>query len=306
MHFANSRGLRAAALAVAAWGLFPAASQAQAPGGGWSPFGSLTAVYQGAADLDGGGDYSAFTTILRAGVLGDLGGGKRAGLVLNVDHSDNEFSSPAAFGGAAPWGVVQRYGLAAPLSFTRPDGWSFGLSPSVDWIHEKGADVGESLTWGAIATATRFFPGGNRLGFGLGVFDRPGETRAFPLIIVDWRLSERWRLANPLPAGPTGPAGLELDYQLGGGWNLGLGAAWRTTRFRLSDSGPVPNGVAEEEGVPVFLRATRSFGPGATLYLYAGVVTAGRLSVEDASGQVLREVDFGTAPLFGATFAARF
>lgn len=306
MHFGNSRGVLVAALAVAAWGLCPATSQAQAPGGGWSQFGSLTAVYQGTADLDDGGDYSAWSTILRAGVLGDLGGGRRAGLVFNYDYSDYEFSSPAAFGGIAPWGSVKRYGVAAPLSYTRPDGWSVGLTPSVDWIHESGADVGESLTWGAIATATRFFPDGNRLGFGLAVFDRLEETSVFPLLIVDWRLSERWRLANPLPAGPTGPAGLELDYQLGGGWNLGLGAAWRTTRFRLSENGPVANGVGEERGVPVFLRATRRFGPSATLYLYAGVVTAGRLSVEDASGQVLREVDFDTAPLLGATFSARF
>ena len=125
-------------------------------------------------------------------------------------------------------------------------------------------------------------------------------------MLVDWRLSERWRLANPLPAGPTGPAGLELDYSLGDGWNLGLGAAWRSTRFRLSEDGPVANGIGEESGVPVFLRATRSFGPNATLYLYAGAVTAGSLTVEDTAGRVLREVDFGTAPLLGITFSARY
>jgi hypothetical protein len=304
MHFVNIRRAAGLALVAATCGVLPGLLHAQ--GVGWSTFGSATAVYEGPADLDGGGDYSAWTTILRAGAVGDLGGGKRAGLVFNYAYSDYEFSRPVAFGGVAPWGVVQRYGVAAPLSFTRPDGWSLGLTPSIDWIHEKGADVGESLNWGAIATATRFFPDGNRIGFGLAVFDRLGETSVFPLFIVDWRLSERWRLANPLPAGPTGPAGLELDYRLDGGWNLGLGAAWRSTRFRLGDTGPVANGIAEEEGVPVFLRASRSFGPGATLYLYAGVVTAGRLSVEDASGRVLREVDSGTAPLFGATFSLRF
>jgi hypothetical protein len=85
-----------------------------------------------------------------------------------------------------------------------------------------------------------------------------------------------------------------------------LGAAWRSTRFRLSESGPVANGIGEETGVPVFLRATRSFGPNATLYLYAGAVTAGSLTVEDAAGQVLREVDFDTAPLLGITFSARY
>jgi len=299
--------MRAAALAVAAWGACADAAQAQPSGGGWTSFGSVTAVYQGASDLDGGGDYSAWTGIVRAGAMGDLGGGRRAGVVFNYDYTDYSFSAPAAaFGGMAPWGSVKRYGMAAPLSFTRPDGWSFGLTPSLDWIHENDADEGESLTWGAIATVIRFFPGGNRLGFGLAAFDRLDETSVFPIFVVDWRLSERWRLANPLPAGPTGPAGLELDYQLGGGWNLGLGAAWRSTRFRLSENGPVADGVGEETGVPVFLRATRSFGPRATLYLYAGAVTGGRLTVEDASGQVQREVDFDTAPLLGATFSARF
>ncbi len=306
MHFGNSRGARSAVLVLAAWGACAGAAQAQVPGGGWSQFGSVTAVYQGAADLDGGGDYSAWTGIVRAGVLRDFGGGRRAGLVFNYDYTDYDFSAPAAFGGAAPWGSVKRYGVAAPLSFTRPDGWSFGLTPSVDWIHENSADEGESLTWGAIATAIRSFPGGNRIGVGLAVFDRLEETSVFPLVLVDWRLSERWRLANPLPAGPTGPAGLELDYSLGDGWNLGLGAAWRSTRFRLSEDGPVANGIGEESGVPVFLRATRSFGPNATLYLYAGAVTAGSLTVEDTAGRVLREVDFGTAPLLGITFSARY
>lgn len=306
MRFGDFSGSFMAALGVAACSGWPLAVQAQAGGGVFSPNVSLTLVHQGAADLDGGGDYSVRSAILRAGVQGDLGGGRRAGLVFNAGQSDPDFAAPAAFGGVAPWGSVRRYGVSAPLSLTRADGWSFGLAPSVDWMHEKGADGGKSLTWGAIATATRFRADGNRLGFGLAVFDGLEETSVFPLLVVDWRLSPRWRLTNPLPAGPTGPAGLELDYEWGQGWSLGLGAAWRKTRFRLADSGAAARGIGEERGVPVFLRATRSFGAGATLHLYAGAVTAGRLSVEDATGRVLREVDLGTAPLLGATVSARF
>lgn len=304
MQFRLSRTAVAMALAIVAVGATQA--QAQPQGTGWVPFASVTPVYQGKGDLDGGGNYSAWSTILRAGIQGDLGGGRRAGVVLNYDYTDYAFSSGGAFGAVAPWGAVQRYGVAAPLSFAVGDGWSLGLSPSVDWIHEKGADAGESLTWGAVALATKVFADGNRLGFGLGVFDRLDETSIFPLLIVDWKLSDRWRLVNPLPAGPTGPAGLELDYRFDGGWNLGLGAARRTTRFRLSAAGPVANGVGEERGVPVFLRATRSLGPAVRLNLYAGLVTAGQLRLEDASGNVLRQVDFGTAPILGATLAARF
>jgi hypothetical protein len=150
------------------------------------------------------------------------------------------------------------------------------------------------------------FAGGNRLGFGLGVFERIEKTSVFPLLLVDWKLTDRWRVMNPLQAGPTGPAGLELDYRFDNGWNLGLGAAWRTTRFRLSENGPVPDGIGEERGLPVFLRATHHFGGGMSLVLYAGVIANGQLRVEDAQGNELREVDFDPAPLLAVSFSARF
>ncbi len=77
-------------------------------------------------------------------------------------------------------------------------------------------------------------------------------------------------------------------------------------RFRLSSDGPVPNGIGEERGVPVFLRATHAYGEQMSLSLYAGVITAGQLRVEDSSGNKLTQVDSDTAPFFGATFSARF
>ncbi|MBK8105101.1 MAG: hypothetical protein IPK42_05870 [Betaproteobacteria bacterium] len=62
----------------------------------------MTAVHQGAADLDGGGDYSDWTGIVRApaSLRGD--GGPGAGLVFNYDHTDYDFSRPAAFSARPP------------------------------------------------------------------------------------------------------------------------------------------------------------------------------------------------------------
>ena len=116
MKFTGSICAAAMALLVAASG----AVRAQAPG--WAPFASVTPVYQGKGDLDGGGDYSAWSTILRAGVLGELGDGRRAGVVFNYGYTDYAFSSPTALGGVAPWGAVQRYGVATPLSLALRDG----------------------------------------------------------------------------------------------------------------------------------------------------------------------------------------
>jgi hypothetical protein len=155
-------------------------------------------------------------------------------------------------------------------------------------------------------TAVKVFEDGNQLGLGVAVFDRVEETSVFPFPIVNWRFGRNWRLINPLAAGPTGPAGLELDYEFDSGWALGLGAAWRRTRYRLSESGPVAGGVGEISGAPIFLRARLELGRSATLNLYGGVVAGGKLRVEGPSGNLVREDDFDLAPLVGFNFVGRF
>jgi hypothetical protein len=274
--------------------------------GNWQTFVSLTPFYQGNADLDLGGDFSVGGAILRSGVSKDLDKGNRAGVTLSYDYLDYSFSNSGAFGQVAPWDIVQRYGVSAPLSFEVADGWTVGVAPSVDWFKENGVNTGDSLTWGAIVSGSRRLEGGNRLGVGVGVFDRIEKTSVFPFLAVDWRFGDRWRLINPLPSGPTGPAGLELDYRFDSAWTAGFGAAYRVLRFRLSETGPVRNGVGEESGVPVFVRVTRNFTDQMALHLYGGVVANGKLRVENSSGGLIREEDFNPAPLFGATFGGRF
>ena len=85
-----------------------------------------------------------------------------------------------------------------------------------------------------------------------------------------------------------------------------MAGRFAVTRFRLSETGPVQNGVGEERGMPLFLRATRDLREQMALHLYAGVVVAGELRVDDSSGNNLRKDDFDPAPFFAATFTARF
>jgi hypothetical protein len=68
----------------------------------------------------------------------------------------------------------------------------------------------------------------------------------------------------------------------------------------------VPNGVGEERGLPVFLRATYAVRDQMALHLYGGVVASGELRVEDSGGNTLRKVDFDPAPFVGVTFTGRF
>jgi hypothetical protein len=280
----------------------PAGAQAQSP---WRSFVSVSPVFE-TADLDRGGDVDVSGLLLRAGTVRHFGGGTSAGITLNYDYTDYAFNDPVAFGGAAPWGVVQRYGLTLPFSYGVRDGWVVGVAPSFDWFRENGADSGDALTWGATFSAVKRHANGNVIGVGLGAFDGIEDTSIIPFPIVKWRFGDHWLLRNPLAAGPTGPAGLELDYLFDNGWTLGVGATYRKVRFRLSDSGPTPDGVGEFTGVPVFLRASNTFAGTYTVNLYAGVVAGGELRVEDESGNKLRSEDFDLAPLVGFNMTARF
>ncbi|HRD34555.1 MAG TPA: hypothetical protein PLR02_09895 [Rhodocyclaceae bacterium] len=268
-------------------------------------FASVTPVWQGNTDFDNGGDFEATGLVVRLGTQTRFGEGHRGGISLQYDGIDYDFSRRTPFGGA-PWGNVQRIGLNLPFAFRGENDWTYGVAPSVEWARENGADWSDSLVYGAMFSATRSFAPDKRLGLGLGAYSHIEENRLVPLVIVDWSLNERWRLVNPLPAGPAGPAGLELDYRFDNGWNVGLGAAYRSIRFRLSDHGPVRNGVGEESGVPVFLRASTRFGASSSFFVYAGAVLSGELRVENSNGTKLSDESFETAPLFGATFSTRF
>jgi hypothetical protein len=281
------------------------AAPLRAQDSGWRSFASVSPVFEDAS-LASGGDTNVGGVILRVGTSREIGGGARAGLVVNYDYFNYSFDNPVAFGGVAPWGKLYRYGVSMPVSFTMGEGWVLGITPSFDWFKENGAASSDALAWGATMTAVKVFADGNQLGLGLAAFDRIEETSVFPFPIVNWRFDRHWRLVNPLAAGPTGPAGLELNYEFDSGWALGLGAAWRKTRYRLSESGPVASGVGEISGAPIFLRAKLDLGRSSTLNLYGGVIAGGKLRVEGPSGNLVREDDFDLAPLVGFNFVSRF
>jgi hypothetical protein len=297
--------LRPRRAAVAFLLLLGCASGASAQGSGWQSFVSVSPVFED-ADLDTDGGFSVGGVILRAGTSTGFGNGNRAGITVNYDYFDYSFDDPKAFGGVAPWRILQRTGFSVPLSFAASDGWSLGVTPAFDWFKENGAQSSDALSWGATLTAAKRFPDGNVLGIGLAAFERIEDTSLFPFLIVDWRFSERWRLINPLAAGPTGPAGLELDYLFDNGWTVGVGAAFRESRWRLSASGPVANGIGQISGVPVYLRASRSFDRSITFNAYIGAVANGELRVESPSGNLLRKEEFDLAPLVGLNITARF
>ncbi len=230
----------------------------------------------------------------------------RAGPGLRYGRFDDRFRGAAGLGPAVPWDNVMRAGLSVPISYRGADGWSAEAVPSFDYFREDGASWSDALSWGAMLTVSKQFAVRRRIGLGVGVYDALEETRAFPYLVVDWEFNDRWSVANPLAAGPTGPAGLELRYRFDNNWIVGAGGAYRAYRFRLDDAGLAPGGVGEERGVAAFIHFGRDFGPRYSLDIYAGALLDGELRLDNAAGSELLRTKFDPAPLMGITFTGRF
>lgn len=276
-----------------------------------APGTTTTAAWAGAvqlfkADLDGGGD--AETTGLFAGV----NIGHQFTRVLNVGvtfryaYEDWTFGDPVAFGGVDPWNRIQRPGIALPTTWAFDDSTRLLISPQIEWAYENGASSSDAKNYGAIVALSKTFSRDLTLGIGAGVFDEIDDTKVIPIVIVDWRFAPGWRLGNPLPAGPAGGAGLEVEYQPNDRWDLGVAAAFRNYRFRLDRDGPVPNGIGEHREVPLVFRATWKPDRRTAVDLFAGASFDGRLRVKDENDNTLISEDRDPAWLLGVTVRARF
>lgn len=267
---------------------------------------SITPVYQFAGDLDSGGDAGYAGVLTSVGRTWTLDARSTLRLGLSFDYEDWHFSDMAAFGGMEPWGSLYRVGVSVPYSYTTGNGWRLSFSPTLEYSGESGAELSDALEYGALVSAARRLSPDLTLGLGVGVYARIEQTRAFPFLIVDWRITDRLRLTNPLPAGPAGPAGLEISYALDSAWELGIAAAFRSFRFRLDENGPVPNGVGENAYLPVVARIGYRISDALTFNLYAGAALAGNLRVEDRNGNGIYDEDRDPAGLVGLSVVGRF
>jgi hypothetical protein len=200
---------------------------------------------------------------------------------------------------------VHRAGVGVTFVQRLEGGWRLTATPSAELSGESGAGWGNALAYGAVLSAGKRVGDTLTLGIGAGVFYRLEEVRVFPYLVVDWRITERLRLSNPLRAGPTGPAGLELVRSLPGGWETGIGGAYRSIRFRLDDEGAAPAGVGEVRAIPAWFRLSHRTGP-FLVDAYAGAVLGGKLSVENGQGDGLGSGTYDPAPFAALRLQARF
>ena len=266
-----------------------------------------TSVYQFETGLDQGGDFSVSQIFLGFDATSPVSRKALLTLSLNYNTADYDFSGVPGFTGTAPWNRTQYFGITPRLFIRGADRWNYIVAPTVGWSAETDAALSDGLIYGASFVAAHT-SASRRLTIGpaVGLFRQVERTILFPFLLIHWKITDHFTLANPFRAGPAGPGGLELVYTPNAKWEFGVGGAARISRFRLSDDAPVPEGVGQQSGLPLFARVTRKFGPSFKLDFYAGVDVAGELRVDDSHGNSLAVDDYDPQPILALTFAGRF
>jgi|UniRef100_A0A7C3UZQ9 hypothetical protein len=264
------------------------------------------AMYRFPTKVNGGGTLGVVTLSFFGDVSQQVTEKLGAGLAFTYEFHDYEFSGLKGFFVSRPWNDVQRLGVSVPLFYALADDWRLILIPTVQYSGESGARFGDSLVYGGLAAVTYRFSPTITLGLGLAGYYNLATATFFPVPIVKIKLSEQFRLGNPFHTSPAGPAGLELTYIIDQNWDVGLGGAYRTHRFRLDSGGPIPNGIGEYRTIPVFARVSYKPLPALKIDAYGGASFLNKIYVDDRDGDELYRTKQNVAPLIGVSLSGTF
>ncbi len=267
-------------------------------------YASAGTSYQFKSDVSGGGDFSVSRYSLMLGGSTPIDDRMGVGIGLTYDFEDYDFSSLGGFPVSQPWDKIDRVGLGGRVSYRMTDHWGLHLGPIIQYAGERGADFGDALLYGGMIAASYRASRNFVVGFGAGAFYRLEETRFFPSLFLSWKITDRLRLGNSYRLGPAGPAGLELTYTFDKDWEFGVGAGYRSFRFRLDQNGPIPGGIGENDSWPAYVRLSRKFWQTLSLDIYAGAAFSGKLKLDDTSGHELSSASYNTTPLVGVSLSA--
>jgi hypothetical protein len=173
---------------------------------------------------------------------------------------------------------------------------------------ETGTGSSDSVTYGVFAGLSWQVSDRLRIGPAFGAFSElEGDgVDAFPAIILDWEISDRWTLSTGGGTAASRGPGLRLAYAATDALSLGLEARLERSEFRLDNTGPAPGGIGEDRSVPVVLTLDYAPNPGLSLSAFAGVALDGELELRDATGLVVSQQTYDTAPVAGLSLRLRF
>lgn len=273
---------------------------------GWSIAGG--GFYQSDTDLkDSPGSFSVSRGFLELGARRSWGPRRSVGISLGAGITDYSFDNATGLSSGDPWSTIEDYSVSVPIRFPVSQRANAILVPNVRWEAEQDADLGDGDSYGGFAGVAWRVNEGLTIGPGLGVFSRlEGGADFFPILIIDWSITDRLSLSTGGGLGASRGPGLTLTYQATKDWSLGIAARYEDNEFRLDDKGVAPDGIGRDRVTPVIATVGWEPNPAMSFSVFAGVELGGKLSLMDEDGNTIQSSDYDPAPIFGGAFRFRF
>jgi hypothetical protein len=276
------------------------------PQSGWTSYARGGVVQQFDTDISGGGSFAATRLALQVGQGYGWDRRTSVSVALGYSYDGYSFSNPGDDAGFDPWSDVHSLSLSVPMRWGIGQDWSAFVIPTIRATGEQGAGFSDSVTGGGFGGAAYRFGEHLTIGPGIGVISQLEESATvFPILIIDWKITDRLSLETGGGLGATLGPGLVLNYQANPKWRLSIGGRYEKLRFRLDSGGAVEDGIGEDSSFPLFLGVTHNFSPTSSISLIGGLETGGDLRLEDKDGNLIREESYDTGGFLGLTFNLR-
>ena len=274
-----------------------------------SPFTAL-GQYRFSTDIDGGGDFSSGRLHFKGAAPIYRSGENLIAISAAYGWASYDFSGggSSSYASYDPWDDLHLINLGLPVKWSFDGGWDLFLAPGVRWYGENGADFGDAVTVGGIAGFARPFGERLTLGPGVGVFSQlEDDASVFPVVLVDWKITDALSLSTGPTIGATQGPGLMLNWDVTDRLRFSAGARYEKHRFRLDGgSGESRDGVGEDRSIPVFGALSLQAGDHWQLALLGGVAFGSELTIEDRNGRTVSERDTDPSPFVGLSASLRF
>lgn len=266
------------------------------PSTGWSTSVQGGAIHAFETNMKGGGGFSVNRYYMEGGLNHLFREDRMVSFSVGYGQDDYDFSGLAS----GPWNNIDNYRTSMFARWGLNDKWTLFAAPSVRSYVETGVSLDDGLTAAIFGGASCRVGDRLTVGPGLGVVgqleDRP---LYFPVIIVDWKITDRLSLGTGGGLAATAGPGVKLSYDASKHWKYGLGARYESKRFRLDQSGIAPNGVGEDENIPLTGGISYQFYPGTSIEGLFGYNFGGKLSLADRDGNDVSSTDYDATFVMG-------
>ncbi len=269
----------------------------------WAPMVRGGLVYHFETDVDKGGAFSVNRYFVEGGVSRIWRFDRMLSFSAGFGQDDYRFSG----GISEPWNNIDNYRAGIFARWALDNEWVLFAGPSIRTYGEPGVNLEDALTAAFFGGASYKISDQLTLGPGLGVVGQlEDDTRFFPIILINWNITQKLSLETGGGFAATGGPGLSLNYAFSKRWKAGLAGRYEKKRFRLDDSGIAPGGVGEDENFPLYGIVSCYIYPGGMINAIFGYNFGGKLEADKVDGQNVYSSGYNDSVSAGVTASFRF